>query len=88
MVRRRLTHEQVQAILQAAQEPGVTVAEVCRRHSIALNQYYRWHKRHGQLAPPEVRRPWELEQENARLKRLLAERDLEVDALRQRLSAR
>jgi len=60
-----------------------SVSEVCRLHGIAETTFYRWRKRYGDLQVPEVKRLRELEAENARLKRLLAERDLEIDAIRQ-----
>ena len=60
-----------------------SVSEVCRLHGIAETTFYRWRKRYGDLQVSEVKRLRELEAENARLKRLLAERDLEIDAIRQ-----
>jgi putative transposase len=88
MTRRRFTQEQRDAILRAAECPGVTVAAVCREYGITATVFYRWRAKYGRPDGAGSQRQWELEQENARLKRLLAERDLEVDALRQRLSGR
>ena len=62
------------------------VAEVCRQHNIAENTFYRWRTRFGGMNTNEAARVRELEKENARLKRLLAERDLEVDIIKEFLS--
>ena len=61
----------------------MSISELCRVHGIAESAFYRWRKRYGDLEVSEVCRLRELEAENARLKRLLAERDLELDAIRE-----
>ncbi len=55
-------------------------------NGIAENTFYRWRQKYGGLQVPEVRRLRDLEQENSRLKRLLAERCLEVDAMKDVIS--
>lgn len=55
---------------------------LCRVHSITETTFYRWRKKFGGMTVPDAQRLRELEKENARLKRLLAERDLEVDVLK------
>jgi len=55
---------------------------LCRAHSITEATFYRWRKKFSGMTVYDTQRLRELEKENARLKRLLAERDLEVDALR------
>ena len=59
--------------------------EACREQGIAANTYYRWRRKYGGASVPEVRRLRELEKENARLKRLVTERDLEIDAMKELL---
>jgi putative transposase len=71
---------------QQAERDEQTIGAVCRSHGIAEATFYRWRKKFGGLTISEVQRLRELEKENARLKRLLAERDLEVDALKELLS--
>ena len=56
---------------------------VCRDHGIAENTFYRWRKTYAGMSVNEAQRLKELEKENARLKRLLADRMLEVDALKE-----
>ena len=68
----RFTEEQIIAILKE-QEAGAKTAEVCRRHGISDATFYKWKAKYGGLEVSEARRLRALEDENARLKRLLAE---------------
>jgi len=63
------------------------VAEVCKRQGISEQTWYRWRKKFGQMNVPDVRRLRELDKENTRLKRIVAERDLEIDAMKTVLKA-
>jgi putative transposase len=80
------TAEQIIKILEQAEKGEQTVAAVCREYGIAEQTFYRWRKAYGGMSLNEVQRLKDLEKENARLKRLLAERDLEVDALKELLA--
>lgn len=86
MKRKRFTEEQIIRILQEAQKGEKTIGEVCRRHGVSEPTFYTWRRKYGALSVPEVRRLRELEKENGRLKKLVAERDLELDALQELLS--
>lgn len=86
MRKSRFTEEQIVAILKQADAGEKTVEQLCRGHGISENTFYRWRRRYGGMGIPELRRQRQLERENARLKRLLAERDLEIDALRELLA--
>ena len=77
----RFSEPQIVHILRQAEIGEETIGQLCRNHGISVNTFYRWRRRYGGMGVPELRRQRHLEQENARLKRLLAERDLEVDAL-------
>ena len=79
------TAEQIIRILAQAEQGTQTVGEVCREHGIAETTFYRWRNAYGGMPVSEVQRIKELEKENARLKRLLAERMLEIDALKELL---
>ena len=79
------TAEQIIKILEQAEKGEQTIATVCREHSIAENTFYRWRKAYGGMSVNEVQRLKDLEKENARLKRLLAERLLEIDLLKELL---
>ena len=84
-MKKRFTEEQIVAILREAESAQKPVGEVCRKHSISAPTFYAWRRRYGAMAESEVRRLKELEKENGRLKRLLAERDLELDVARELL---
>ena len=86
MKRKRFTDEQIIRILKEAEREDKTVAQVCREHGVSENSYYRWRRKFGGLSVPELRRLRELERENARLKRMMAERDLEIDAMKEVLA--
>jgi len=85
MKKKRFKEEQIVAILKEA-ECGKTVGDICRGYGISEQTYYRWKKTYGGLRVSEVKRLHDLEKENARLKRLMAERDLEIDALKEWIS--
>ena len=72
MKRSRFSEEQIIAILKE-QESGVATADVCRRHGISSATFYKWKARLGGLEVSDARRLKALEDENVRLKRLLAD---------------
>ena len=72
MKRPRLTEEQIIGILHE-QESGMQVADVCRKHGIAAATFRKWKAKYGSLEVSDVRRLRVLEDENMRLKKLLAE---------------
>ena len=80
------TEEQIVQILREADTGEQTIGSVCRAHGIAENTFYKWRKKYGGVDVTALKRLRELEQENARLKRLLAERDLEVDVMKEVLA--
>lgn len=86
MKKKRYLPEQIVGILQQAEKGESTISDICRCYEVSEAAFYRWRKIYGNLKVPEVRRLRELEQENARLKRLVAERDLEIDAIKGVLS--
>ena len=81
MKRSRFTEEQIIAILRE-QEAGVATAEVCRRHGVSSATFYKWKAKFGGLDVSEARRLKTLEDENARLKRMLADAMLDNVALK------
>ena len=86
MEKGQFTDEQIVEIVQQAQRGDKPISALCREHGIAENTFYRWRKKFGGMSVAETQRLKELEKENARLKRLLAERDLEIDAVKELLA--
>ena len=80
-MKRRFSEEQIIGILRE-QEAGGAVKEITRRHGISEQSFYRWKAKYGGMEVSEARRLRELEAENAKLKRLLAEAHLDNAALK------
>ena len=83
-MKKRYTEEQIIGFLREA-ETGVAVKELCRRHGFSEASYYLWKSKFGGMSIPEARRLKELEAENARLKKLLAETMLEAEITKEAL---
>lgn len=79
----QFTDEQIIAVLQEAAKGEKTIATVCREKGISEATFYTWRKKFGGMETKDVQRLKELEKENARLKKLLANRDLEIDCLKE-----
>jgi putative transposase len=83
-VRRKYTDEQVVSILQEHQG-GVRAQEVIRRHGISLDTFYRWKRKYAGLGKAELQRLKALEDENRRLKRMVADQALNIQVLKDAL---
>jgi len=77
----RFTEEQIVGILQE-HAAGAKIGELLRRHAISRETFYRWRKRYGGLQVDEARRLRQLEEENRRLKRLVADQALNIQVLK------
>lgn len=85
MRRSRYTEEQIVALLKE-QEAGVRTEELCRRQGISQQTFYRWKAKYGGLEAGDAQRLKALEDENRRLKRLVADLALDNAALKDVLS--
>jgi putative transposase len=86
MARRRHTPEQIIRKLREADRllaEGAEIAEVARHLEVSEQTYHRWRNQFGGMKADDAKRLRELERENARLKRIVADKELEVDALRE-----
>jgi putative transposase len=81
MKKTRFAEDQMVKILREADQSPV--ADVAKKHGVSDATIYAWRKRFGQLEAVDVRRLRQLEQENAKLKKLVAERDLEIDVMKE-----
>src|SRR5829696_1597679 len=81
MKKTRFTEEQMVTILREADEKSVP--EVAKKHGVSAQTIYGWRKHFGTLEPADIKRLRQLEQENGRLKKILADRDLELDVLKE-----
>lgn len=79
MKKSRFTESQIVSILKES-DAGMKVEEVCRRHGISSATYYNWKSKYGGMEASDVKRLKELEEENARLKRMYADLSLTHEA--------
>ena len=84
MKRSRFTEEQIIGVLKEHQA-GLSAAELCRKHGISDATFYNWRSKYGGMEVSEAKRLKQLEDENAKLKRLLAESVMDVLTLREML---
>ena len=79
---KRYTEEQVIRILKEV-ESGKAVKEVCREHGVSEQTVYRWRNKYGGMEVPEVRRLKELEEQNRRLKGIVADQAIDIQLLKE-----
>ena len=81
MRKSRFTEAQIVAVLHEG-AAGAPVKELCRRHGIAEKTYYRWKAKYGGMELSEMQRLKQIEDENRRLKQIVAEQSLDIQALK------
>lgn len=81
-MKKRHSPEQIIKILKSV-ENGSRLGEVCREHNLSEQTYYRWKRKYGGMEPNEARRMKDLEDENQRLKRLVADQALDIQILKE-----
>jgi len=80
-LKKRFTEEQIVRILTEA-EAGMAVRDVCRKHNVSEQSFYRWKAKYGGMDVSEVKRLKELERENTELKQIVAEQALDIRMLK------
>jgi putative transposase len=83
-VKKRFSEEQIIGFLKEV-DAGIPVKELCRKHGFSEGSYYLWRSKFGGMSVPEAKRLKELESENSRLKKLLAESLLESEVMKEAL---
>jgi len=81
MRRKQFSEEQIVSILKES-SAGMKTDELCRRHGICTNTFYRWKAKYADMEVSDVRRLKDLEEENGKLKRIVAEQMLDIQALK------
>ena len=80
---KRHTTEEIIGILREAEASSASVEDFAREKRISVQTFYRWRNKYGGVDVKEARRLKDLETENARLKKLVAERDLEIEVMKE-----
>jgi putative transposase len=81
MARKRHTEEQIIAVLKEAQA-GLNVLDLCRKHGISDATFYKWRAKYGGLEVSDAKKLRQLEEENRRLKQMVADQALDIQALK------
>jgi putative transposase len=82
-MKKRFTDEQIIGILREAEAGTTTIKALCKKHNLTEQTFFRWRNKFGGLDVPDARRLKELESENMRLKRLVAEQMLVIDGMKE-----
>lgn len=82
MKRKRYSVEQIIAIVKEGEQGGLTTEELCRKHSVSKSTYYQWKAKYGGMEVSEAQRLKELEDENRRLKHVVADQALDIQLLK------
>ena len=85
MKRKRFSEEKIIGVLKE-HEAGAKIDDICRRHGISSATFYTWRKKYGGMDASEAKRLRELEAENAKLKRIVAEQMLDMTAMKELLA--
>lgn len=82
-MKKRFSEEQIIRILREAEQTGAQIKQVCRRYGVTEQTFFRWRNKYGGMDVSDARRLKELEYENTKLKRLVAEQLLVIEGLKE-----
>jgi putative transposase len=83
MKKSKHSDEQIIRILREAEKDGAVIVDVCRKHGISEQTFFRWRQKYGGMDASDVKKLRALDDENRRLKKLLAERDLSIEVMKE-----
>lgn len=82
-MKKRFSEEEIIGILREAEVDGAVIRDVCRKHNITEQTFFRWRNKFGEMTVSDARRLKELESENSRLKKIVAEQMLAIEGLKE-----
>ena len=82
-MKKRFTEEKIVNVLREAELEGSVIRDICRKYNITEQTFYRWRTQYGGMTVPDTRRLKDLETENAKLKRIVAEQVLAIEGLKE-----
>jgi putative transposase len=82
-MKKRFSEEQIIGILREGEADGVVIRDVCRKHNITEQTFFRWRTKFGGMTVSDARRLKDLESENAKLKKIVAEQMLAIEGLKE-----
>jgi putative transposase len=82
-MKKRFTEEQIIGMLREAEVDGVVIRDLCRKHNITEQTFFRWRNKYGDMTVPAARKLKDLEAENAKLKKIVAEQLLALEGLKE-----
>lgn len=82
-MKRRFSEEQIIGILREGEADGVVIRDICRKHNITEQTFFRWRTKFGDMTVSDARRLKDLESENGKLKKIVAEQVLAIEGLKE-----
>jgi putative transposase len=82
-MKKRFSEEQIIGILREGEADGVAIRDICRKHNITEQTFFRWRTKFGDMTVSDARRLKDLESENAKLKKIVAEQMLAIEGLKE-----
>lgn len=82
-MKKRFSEEQIIGILREADVDGAVIRDICRKHNLTEQTFFRWRNKYGDMTVPDARKLKDLELENAKLKKIVAEQMLAIEGLKE-----
>jgi putative transposase len=82
-MKKRFSEEQIIGILREGEADGVVIRDICRKHNITEQTFFRWRNKYGGMTVSDARKLKDLESENAKLKKIVAEQMLAIEGLKE-----